>query len=87
MALYLILLTHYIYDNDDKSNYVIGVFLDIKKAFDTVNLDLLIRKLHYAEIRSNISKLIKSYLNIFGFSPAQLFHYHTKVMLVKFGDD
>jgi len=56
-------ITNYIYDNIDKSNYVIGVFLDIKKAFDTVSLDLLIRKLHYAGIRGNILKLIKSYLN------------------------
>jgi len=56
-------ITNYIYDNIDKSNYVIGVFIDIKKAFDTVNLDLLIRKLHYAGIRGNILKLIKSYLS------------------------
>jgi len=31
-------ITNYIYDNIDISNYVIGVFLDIKKAFDTVNV-------------------------------------------------
>lgn len=55
-------ITNYIYGNVDKSNYVIGVFLDIKKAFVTVNLDLLIRKLHYAGIRGNILNLIKSYL-------------------------
>lgn len=51
-----------VYENVNKSYYVIGVFLDIKNAFGTVNLDLLIRKLHYAGIRDNIIKLIKSYL-------------------------
>lgn len=47
----------------DKSNYIIDAFLDIKRAFDIVDLNLSIRKLYYAGIRGNILNLIKSYLN------------------------
>lgn len=32
---------------------VIGVFLDVKKAFDSINQELLIKKLKNAEIRGS----------------------------------
>ena len=38
-------LTEQIYENLDNKDHTIAIFLDLKKAFDTVNHDILIRKL------------------------------------------
>ena len=46
----------------ESDDLVIGVFLDLKKAFDTVPHDILIKKLHAYGIRGNALKLLKSYL-------------------------
>ena len=35
----------------DSGKYVCGVFLDLQKAFDTVNHDILLNKLNHYEIR------------------------------------
>jgi len=42
---------------------VCGIFCDLKKAFDTVNHDILISKLEYYGIIVRTNKLIKSYLS------------------------
>ena len=45
----------------DKGNKAIGLFLDLKKAFDTVNLDILLIKLQHYGIRGIALKLIENY--------------------------
>ena len=56
------LLLKKIADSWDSDDIVIGVFLDLKKAFDTVSHDILLKKLYAYEIRGNAFKLLKSYL-------------------------
>ena len=59
----LISITESIKSYIDKGNYVGGVFIDLQKAFDTVNHDILYEKLNYYGIRGNCQKLIKSFLS------------------------
>ena len=47
----------------DKGQHAVGVFLDLKKAFDTVNFNILFDKLSHIGIRGNSLELLKSYLN------------------------
>ena len=44
---------------DDRK--VLGLFLDLKKAFDTVNINILLSKLHFLGIRGDMLSIIKSY--------------------------
>ena len=46
----------------DTDDIVIGVFIDLKKAFDTVPHDILLKKMYAYGIRGNAFKLLKSYL-------------------------
>ena len=58
----LISLTDKIIKSLDCGDIVIGVFLDLKKAFDTVDQSILLKKLNRYGIRGHISTWFKSYL-------------------------
>ena len=55
-------ISHIEKELDDK-NHVLGVFIDLSKAFDTINHSKLLIKLHNYGIRGNALELIKSYLS------------------------
>merc|ERR1711964_883769 len=48
--------------NLDKKTYSCGVFVDLEKAFDTVNHKILIAKLDHIGIRGVANQWIESYL-------------------------
>ena len=75
----LINTTEFIKEKLDSGFHVGGIFIDLEKAFDTVNHDLLIEKLYYYGFRCVSQQLIKSflsdrhqYVSIQGFDSPQL---------------
>ena len=46
----------------DSNEYVLGIFIDLSKAFDTIDHKNLIDKLHHYGVRGKSNKLIESYL-------------------------
>ena len=52
----------YVKKEIDKGNFVLTLFIDLKKAFDTVNHAILIKKLDYYGIRGHCNTFFSSYL-------------------------
>ena len=53
---------HVIEDAIESNNYAIGVFCDLSKAFDTLNHEILLTKLHHYGIRNKEWQWFQSYL-------------------------
>ena len=59
----LISLTETIKASLDKKRFGCGIFIDLQKAFDTVNHDILLKKLEHYGIRGTALNWFKSYLS------------------------
>ena len=55
-------VTDYTYKSLDEGNYVLGVYIDLKKAFDTVQHNILLSKIQHYEIHGTAFEWFKSYL-------------------------
>ena len=62
-ALTLTEITDNIRNSIDNGGYTVAIFLDLCKAFDTVDHEILLQKLPYYGIRGNSHSLMKSYLS------------------------
>ena len=56
-------LTKEIYNSFNNKEFTIGVFVDLRKAFDTVNHDILVKKLEYIGLANTNLKWFKDYLD------------------------
>ena len=59
----LIKITEKIKESIDKGKYGCGIFIDLRKAFDTVNHDILLLKMEHYGVRGSTLQWFKSYLH------------------------
>lgn len=59
----LIKFINHILQQHDRGNFTVCVFLDLRKAFDTINHDILIKKLEHYGIRNQTLNWFVSYLS------------------------
>ena len=86
----LIHLTDKIREQLDGGNFACGIFVDLQKAFDTVDQDILLQKFSHYGIRGVANNWFSSYLqnplqyvSINGFN-SKLEHIHCGVLKVLF---
>ena len=80
----LISLTESIGKNLDEGNIGCGIFVDLQKAFDTVEHDILLSKLEHYGIRGLANEWFKSYLSNRK-QYVSINGYHSNLADVKFG--
>ena len=51
-----------VYDSFNQNEWLLAIYLDFSKAFDTISLDILLKKLDFLGFRGLINSWIKSYL-------------------------
>ena len=56
-------LINNIYEGFENNQYTVGVFVDLKKAFDTVNHEILLDKLNFYSITGILLTWLTSYLS------------------------
>ena len=61
-AMALLELVDECYENLDKNNFIVGIYFDLQKAFDTVDHDILMYKLYNYGIRGVLFNWIVNYL-------------------------
>ena len=59
----LVQITEIIKESIDKGKYGCGIFIDLRKAFDTVNHGILLKKLEHYGMRDNMLDWFQSYLS------------------------
>ncbi len=79
----LISLTESIKSTLDKNKFGCGIFIDLQKAFDTVNHEILLSKLEHYGIRGIALNWFQSYLShrkqfvsVNGFSSSLYYYYY-----------
>ena len=80
----LIQITEQIRDALDNGKYSCGIFVDLQKAFDTVDHHILLRKLEHYGIRGSVNNLFKTYLNN-RFHSVEILNKTSKQILLKHG--
>ena len=58
----IVQLLDQIYENFEENKYTLGVFIDLFKAFDTVDPNVIMSKLEIYSIKRNMLKWFESYL-------------------------
>ena len=73
-----------VYESMDKGDMAVGVYLDIEKAFDCINHNILLNKLQYYGIRGVAWNWFSSYLeNRKQFVSVN--NYNSSVMVINYG--
>ena len=55
-------LQHFLFTKHSLNKKIATLFLDLKKAFDVVDHDILLKKLEYCGFRGHVNVFLKNYL-------------------------